>query len=635
MREIPLRRSQLVTTFGPGSLVVSTEGDTAIVGALDRWFYDKNGRRIVALGEYEIHEPRLKSLLNVKHLYLPPDFRSSEQFRNEDHIQVQKNTDVYIPLLRFPTWHYCPNCKTLHQLPLSSRTSWADCKECAKQRKMIQVPFVIVCSQGHISDFPWREWVHKNMDTTCLGNLRLVSTGGTTLDSLKIICNGCGKERQLRGITSRASIDGDDNGISVLSRILNEDESKVYKCPGTKPWFGSEQDKDECTCYPIAVLKNSINVYFPITISAIHLPDRSDEVDSLIEMFEKYGVTTAYLETYESMEGKVKFVMQTCPAEIADYKRSDIELAIVYMENQGQQAEPKKPTVISKMELQLRKKEFETLTQEVERRSLRVIKEWERGDSNTSGITSYFHLINRVTKLKETIVLTGFNRLFVDQESFSVSDVRLGKNLLFKDTVASENNWLPAYRVYGEGIFFTLNKEKLDEWEEKKLLKDYFQRYIRRINKSVKNKLGIDDITPRYVLLHTLAHLIINELALTCGYNAAALRERLYLDKDQSGVLIYTSSGDSDGTFGGLVRMGKSETFFSVVQKALNNAVWCSSDPVCSEIGMTDGQGINLLNGAACHSCSYVPETSCELGNLYLDRALLIHRDLGFFKLVV
>lgn len=107
----------------------------------------------------------------------------------------------------------------------------------------------------------------------------------------------------------------------------------------------------------------------------------------------------------------------------------------------------------------------------------------------------------------------------------------------------------------------------------------------------------------------------------------------LYFNDNQCGVLIYTSSGDIDGTFGGLVRMGRQENFFPVVYKAIDKARWCSSDPVCSEIGKSSGQGVNNLNGAACHSCSYLPETSCELGNLFLDRTLLIDPTIGFFNI--
>ena len=48
-----------------------------------------------------------------------------------------------------------------------------------------------------------------------------------------------------------------------------------------------------------------------------------------------------------------------------------------------------------------------------------------------------------------------------------------------------------------------------------------------------------------------------------------------------SGFLIYTSAGDTEGSMGGLVRMGKEGNLESIVEKALENAQWCSSDPIC------------------------------------------------------
>ena len=68
---------------------------------------------------------------------------------------------------------------------------------------------------------------------------------------------------------------------------------------------------------------------------------------------------------------------------------------------------------------------------------------------------------------------------------------------------------------------------------------------------------GVDtqaNISPKFILLHTLAHLLINQLSFDCGYGSSSLRERLYCDiEDNSfpmtGVLIYTASGDSEGTF--------------------------------------------------------------------------------------
>ncbi|GMO01655.1 DrmB family protein [Parageobacillus thermoglucosidasius] len=632
MKDLPLRRGQLVTTFGPGSLVVSPEGETAIIGALDKWYYDKYGNRLNSLHEYEVQEPRLKSLLKVNKLFLPPDFRSGSQYRGEGNAIQQTNTDVYIPLLRFPTWHYCPKCKTLYQLPLSSRTSWYHCRECNKLIKMIQVPFVIVCEHGHISDFPWREWVHKNENTLCEGTLKLVSTGGTTLDSLKVECS-CGKVRSLKGIMIKNKGDKQNNNKSALSVMLNEDE-KEYTCPGTKPWYGSLEEKDECSAYPVTVLKNSINVYFPVKVSAIHIPgDRSTEIEYLINLFEKRGITSSLLETHETMNGKIKFIRKICPPEIGDYTDSDIERAIIYIQ-QGDISQEQGNNQSEWIEHQLRKKEFETLSEAVDHsENLKVLKEWQCNEIDEADIRTFFNKVNRVTKLKETIVLAGFNRLQTNNEHLNIFEIREGRKLLFKDPNAPENNWLPAYKVYGEGIFFTLNTEKLKVWEEQPSVQEYYKKYLERYRNS-NHFIDSSIYNPRFVLLHTLSHILINELSLTCGYNTASIRERLYLHETQSGVLIYTSSGDSDGTFGGLVRMGLTKNFFSVVYRALEKAKWCSSDPVCTEIGMSLGQGLNRLNGAACHSCAYLPETSCELQNLSLDRSLLIDQEIGFFNTI-
>ncbi len=141
---------------------------------------------------------------------------------------------------------------------------------------------------------------------------------------------------------------------------------------------------------------------------------------------------------------------------------------------------------------------------------------------------------------------------------------------------------------------------------------------------------------PRLVLLHTLAHLLINQLTYECGYSSASLRERLYVSPGgdgMNGLLIYTAAGDSEGTLGGLVRMGQPERFEEILRNAITNARWCSSDPVCMD---SHGQGPDSCNLAACHSCALLPETACEEFNRFLDRGLVAGtRDnpgLGFFS---
>jgi hypothetical protein len=131
----------------------------------------------------------------------------------------------------------------------------------------------------------------------------------------------------------------------------------------------------------------------------------------------------------------------------------------------------------------------------------------------------------------------------------------------------------------------------------------------------------------RYVLLHSIAHLLINELALECGYGAASLRERIYSSSGEdgsdpmAGFLIYTAAADSEGTLGGLVSMAKPDTFGRVLERAIGRAQLCSSDPLCAEHVPTPED--RTLHGAACHSCLFLPETSCERNNRLLDRAAL------------
>ena len=163
------------------------------------------------------------------------------------------------------------------------------------------------------------------------------------------------------------------------------------------------------------------------------------------------------------------------------------------------------------------------------------------------------------------------------------------------------------------------------------LKKGYNQR---RLERGLKET----EITAKYLLLHTFAHALIAQLSFDCGYGSASLRERIYCELDEpdqpmQGVLIYTASGDSEGTLGGLVRQGEPDQMRTVIERAIHHARWCSSDPVCIE---SVGQGSDNANLAACHGCVLLPETSCETGNRLLDRGLIVGTasdpDIGFFS---
>ena len=118
----------------------------------------------------------------------------------------------------------------------------------------------------------------------------------------------------------------------------------------------------------------------------------------------------------------------------------------------------------------------------------------------------------------------------------------------------------------------------------------------------------------------------------------ASLSERLYCSeeddgKKMAGIFIYTASGDSEGTLGGLVRQGRPDAFPRIIKKAIASAKTCSNDPVCI---LSRGQGRDSLNLAACHACGLLPETCCEERNAFLDRGLVIgtydNQAIGFWN---
>jgi len=234
-------------------------------------------------------------------------------------------------------------------------------------------------------------------------------------------------------------------------------------------------------------------------------------------------------------------------------------------------------------------------------------------------VRSSFERVSLLHKLRETRAFVGFSRIYSGDD--------LTQDERWRLVALEKKRWLPAVIVRGEGIFLKFREDRLGEWIEKfgaihegrfSLINHNMGELRERRHQQPKL------ISPKHVLIHTFAHLLINELVYECGYGSASLRERIYSadgENPMSGVLIYTAAGDSEGSMGGLVQMGQPGYLESVVAKALEKARWCSSDPVCIE---SKGQGPDNCNLAACHSCALLPETSCEEQNRLLDRGVVI-----------
>jgi hypothetical protein len=249
-----------------------------------------------------------------------------------------------------------------------------------------------------------------------------------------------------------------------------------------------------------------------------------------------------------------------------------------------------------------------------------------------SQVNHYFQRISLLEKLRETRAFVGFSRIFPESSLSAEAQRKLfsSKHL----------DWLPAIIVRGEGIFLKFDDSKINKWLEKhgafhqKRIAEIITRFDDLRSKRHQDQ---KEITPKFMMIHSFAHLLINQLIYDCGYGSASLRERIYVSDDpkfkMSGVLIYTAAGDSEGTMGGLVSMGKPKNLELTIARAIEKASWCSSDPVCIE---STGQGPDNCNLAACHSCALLPETSCEEQNRLLDRGVLIgtleNPKSGFFS---
>lgn len=612
----PVRRAQLIAPFGVGALMVVRDGTSVVSAGLDHWFEPEDGDdRNCDRWEYVIEEWRLQRLLRVGRFFLPPDHREKRRRF------VIPNSGLTVPFLRFPQWHFCPRCYRLYRLPLSMRSS-ERCEECLSKRKngyLVQVPFVAMCDCGHMQDFPWQEWVHKTAQPTCSRPMRLIATGGASLAAQKVKCD-CGASRTLSSITEAYP----NKDMTLLSEKLDK-SAKPFTCQGKRPWLGSKES-EPCDRPLRGSLRSSSNLYFADTKSSIYLPPADaaapPELVCLLQQPPLSELITLLSGAGFPIEPKHLRSQQS--AMLQRFNDTQIIAALRCVMGQDEAAESATEEVAGDdTQTSFRRSEYAVLR--TSRDDKELLTRPMPLDQYESSITRFLTGVVLVHRLRETRALAGFTRVFADNSQ----TLEQRKSLMWRTPPTGEEAWLPAYIVFGEGVLVELDGNRLAEWEKRAGVVNRVKRLADRYSQ-VQEKRHLRDmpITPRFVLLHTLSHLLINRLTFECGYSSAALRERLYVSDNPAapmgGILIYTAAGDAEGTMGGLVRMGKPGNLEPVICRALEEARWCSADPVCMEMGARGGQGPDSCNLAACHNCALVPETACEQFNRFLDRALVV-----------
>lgn len=495
---------------------------------------------------------------------------------------------------------------------------------------LIQDNLVLICPNGHISDFPWSRFLRwRNLDPLALtqGNpinlfdyncccnepvLKISSSNANAsgFDGKWLKCENCGKQTSLQGIMN--------------VRIA---------CKGHKPWevntgkaefySGNIEDRnsnfpsEHCDTQMRVALTTGNNLYFSRIMSSIYMPNNlflSEQELLLINLRQELEIE------------KKKDNFEKC----IEINKRIKEIIDASDKNEKEISDTEK-------EIQFRFQEFNAFTTKTESeinsedRFLKIKDVTESLISLNHDFSTFFSRIVRIDNMKMTTTQLDFSRvqpIDIDSEDY-----------VFKNIFRSNLEDVKAYPVvenYGEGVFFAFNNNSINKYSTAN--SDFIKQWSERLDNISYDSFSKSAINYakqynwQLYLVHTFSHLIMRELEFRCGYPTASLSERLYVSNDEKykmyGCLIYTTEG-AEGSMGGLIAQTKGNNLTSLIASAIKRATICHSDPLCFE---SVGQGLFDLNFASCFSCSLVSETSCELRNIYLDRRLLVDEDNGFFK---
>ena len=522
---------------------------------------------------------------------------------------------------RFPGWMRCPRCGLLHWLPwrnqdleITGTTRALRCKCREPNPRLQQVGWVRVSSAGGMRDVNWHSHAHGENSPNCQLRDRLYLARRGSSTGWEVWCNhdGCNKRHDFR-------ID-----YPIKSKIV------VHQ-----PWNKKEKIEPPIGEFETRILEvGDPRVFIPRIRSALVIPPESRVQRGSI--FDRLYQNSSDLDSMKSAPNE--FVRkQRIRALATKYRCTDDEVNRALQKTEEARGCPEIETPS-----QLNAEEYkaflsvipdlmdgEDFVPQPKTDALRALDlDACSGDVKVAALIS--DLI-QVTRLREVRVFEGFTRIHhYVEDNLRQPTLKDGENdekqtKLIPPDLEGSLDWLPAIDLFGEGIFFTLSGEVLDRWAEQPGLLSRLKKLEKRYEASGTHfpDSGLPPIRSRFVLLHTLAHMLIRQLETRAGYPAASIRERIYFsqdDKDMAGILVYVAVPDIVGSLGGLAELAEPDRFVRLLSGVFSNAEWCSLDPVCNE---HEGQGPNQLNLAACHACALVPETSCQFNNVLLDRVFI------------
>lgn len=611
-----VRPSQMIYTYGPGALV-ELPSLSVVLSGTDRWDVDHTQL---------IREPRLVGAVRgVPGCGQVSEFRTPP-WEDETESPFDQWARVGVPVYPFPRWLRCTGCNLLapvdrHRFQLAvppyhphkARYFHDKCR--GRRPSAVPARFVIACPAGHLDDFPWEEYVHRGGQCPSRGGpvLELRDAGKVNrATDVRIICS-CEANRTVQEAFGAQAAD------------------HLPRCRGRHPHL--HRFDPGCTRPTRALLLGASNAWFPVYRSALTIPTVAGDIEQKVA---EHWEDLSDIESRAEFDFLVKRLRKGAGEKALRWIRRfplDDVWAVISDRHGGRHSD------ITTSE-DLRGPEWEAFTgampppsEDFRIGTLKV----PAGFARTLGHPVAVH------RLREVQALCGFTRID-SPDTVGPDTIGLAvEPALVAPLWREPQTWLPAAEVRGEGLLIRLPETRVEEWEVDYADSDRYRHLAKALRqwRGRRNLPAEERVPPaRFVLLHTLAHLLLHQVALECGYSTASIRERIYCREPgdpagapMAGVLLYTASPDSEGTLGGLVTLAEPDRLSAVLREATTRARICSTDPMCAD--HQAGEPGDTLHAAACHACLFAPETSCEAGNRFLDRAtvapILGHSGSAYF----
>lgn len=597
-----IRRSQFITTYGPGSILEGPNGPK-MIPAIEyaNLFSSQNPPK-----DFEITDQRLsQGLLNGTGVVRIP---------SNAEIGVIETRYLY-DTKRFPTWSLCPRHHILYRKLQHDEIACPRCgrfrsaSDAWEQANRQSIRFVQACLDGHLDEVDWIKIAHPNHHN-CYPSYLLWQGGGSALRNIVIRCPIC-----------------DDRGN--FGQAYNRDWECSGRFPENEPTTGGSPNRPGGCDKPARIIqRGAANLRIPEIISSLTIPPRATNLHRLLEMNNIQIVLLT--QTFQS---KAQFIQSLSVL----VQRNLITQTIVdeidlYPENQILQVIQDLQTRVPSQDPQTyRLDEFDAL------RHAASFGHPPQPSSTPGGPPQFEIIQNQVRKItgpeNHVLRITPVNRLRVVMVQSGYRRVPGGNpnDASLVDCRYSDGSryWYPGVELFGEGIFIDLDPETYGEehfplsgQEANTWLDAWYQ--PDRFEQNLLRPGDRDQLHPVFVWWHSLSHRLINAFSVDSGYSSAAVRERVFIKVDENsgrasgGLLLYTAQPGGDGTLGGLVALVPQ--FENTINAAFRTIDTCSNDPLCGEESFGPGK----YNGAACYACSLVSETSCEHRNMRLDRNLLL-----------